>query len=111
MHTTKRKKEDLVQARNAVGQTKLCFAKRSKIIDKVSGFSSFALRSFAKLLFFQFKSNRRHCMCNVTYILFRILTESYPYFPVYGQNLQCKRKYGHGFIHIRKNTDLKKLVF
>ena len=36
MPTTKRKKRDLVRAGKPVGQTKLCFAKKSKTIDEVS---------------------------------------------------------------------------
>ena len=52
MPTTKRKKEDLVRAGKAVGQGKLSFAQKGKTIDEVSQFSSFVIRSSAKLLFF-----------------------------------------------------------
>ena len=34
MPTTKRKKEDLVRAGKAVGQTKLSFAKKNKTIER-----------------------------------------------------------------------------
>ena len=52
MPTTKWKKEDLVQAGKAAAQTKLSFAKKSKTIDEVSKFSSFVLKSSAKVLLF-----------------------------------------------------------
>ena len=78
MPTTKRKKEDLVQAGKAVGQNKLSLAKNSKTIDEVSYLSSFVLRSSAKLFFFQLKSNRRHCMKHD-----KIWAFSDKYFPSY----------------------------
>ena len=62
MLTTKRKKEDLVRAGKAVGQTKLSFAKKSKTIDEVSYLSSFVIRLSAKLFLFliQVKSTSLH---------------------------------------------------
>ena len=52
MPATKWKKEDLVQAGKAVGQTKLSFAKNSKMIDEVSYLPSSVHRSSAKFFFF-----------------------------------------------------------
>ena len=39
--------------------------------------------------------------------------ESYPYFPVFGQNLRFSpntETYGYDSVHIRENTDLRKPV-
>ena len=44
-------------------------------------------------------------------ISLRIWTESYQYFPVYEQNLQYTEKYGYNSVHIRENTDQRKVIF
>ena len=93
----------MVRAGKYVGQTKPNFGKKSKTIDEVSSFFSFVLRSLAKLLFSQFRSNRRQCMKYAKIQAFsRTWIEIYPYFPVYGQNLQYTGKYGNDSVHIQE---------
>ena len=47
-------------------------------------------------------------------VLFRIWTESYPYFPVFGENQRIclnTEKYRNNSVNIRENTDQRKPCF
>ena len=76
------------------------------------------IRSAAKLFFFfsiQVKSTSLHKIRQKPGFLWnvfsRISTESYSYFPVYGQNLRYTGKFGYDCIYMRENTDQKNAVF
>ena len=76
-----RKKEDLLPAGKAVGQTKFSFAKKEQNYWWGKLIISFCTQIISKAIFFQFKSNWRHCMKYA-----KIRGFSNTYFPVYQQN-------------------------
>ena len=95
----KTEKKDLVRAEKAAGQSNLRFTKKEQSYWWRKLVIFFCTQIITKAIFFNSSQTEatttntpKSGLCLMR--IFRILTESYPYFPVYGQNLPYTGKYG-----------------
>ena len=95
----------------------LFFLKRAKSLIREGNSVPLYLDHKESQCFNQFKQNwtslheKRQNPDFVWHIFFRLSSESYPYFPVYGHNLRYKGKYRYDSVHMRENRDQRKPVF